>query len=112
MSVRKCLSSAGLITGALFLLQGNALAEQADLCANSHDLRLINGKIVTMDKQNSIVSEVTIQESRFAVVGKLGNQKLLGSMEPGKLGDLVVLSEDFIDPKRFRMKRLDTCNPS
>jgi predicted amidohydrolase YtcJ len=36
-----------------------------DPCADSRNLKLVNGKIVTMDKQNSIVSSVTIQNGVF-----------------------------------------------
>src|SRR5215471_14593746 len=39
-------------------------------CAGSRDLRLINGKIATMDQKNSIVSEVTIQNGVFTAVGR------------------------------------------
>lgn len=52
----------------VFFLAGAALA--ADPCADSRDLRFINGKIVTMDKNNSIVSSVTIQDGTFESVGK------------------------------------------
>jgi predicted amidohydrolase YtcJ len=45
-------------------------AQAQDRCAGARDLRLINGKIVTMDARNSIVSEVTIQDGRFQAVGK------------------------------------------
>jgi predicted amidohydrolase YtcJ len=48
----------------------------ADVCDGSGDLRLTNGRIVTMDQKNSIVSEVTIQNGRFAAVGPAGNLKL------------------------------------
>jgi predicted amidohydrolase YtcJ len=41
----------------------------ADNCAGSRDLRLVNGKIVTMDARNSIVSSVTIQNGRFDFSG-------------------------------------------
>jgi predicted amidohydrolase YtcJ len=43
-----------------------------DTCASAHDLRLINGNIHTMDIQNRIVHEVTIQQGRFAYVGPVG----------------------------------------
>jgi hypothetical protein len=46
-----------------------ALAFQADRCANSGDLRLINGRIHTMNAQDTIVAEVTIQSGRIAAVG-------------------------------------------
>jgi predicted amidohydrolase YtcJ len=41
----------------------------ADNCAGSRDLRLVNGKIVTMDARNSIVSSVAIQNGRFDFSG-------------------------------------------
>jgi predicted amidohydrolase YtcJ len=45
-------------------------ARAQDRCAGARDLRLINGKITTLDKRSSIVSEVTIQNGRFLTVGK------------------------------------------
>jgi predicted amidohydrolase YtcJ len=39
-------------------------------CAGARDLRLTNGKIVTMDAKNPIVSEVTIQDGVFTAVGR------------------------------------------
>src|SRR5947207_2071135 len=39
-------------------------------CAGARDLRLTNGKIVTMDAKNSIVSEVTIRDGAFTAVGR------------------------------------------
>jgi predicted amidohydrolase YtcJ len=47
-----------------------------DACSWSRDLRLINGRIHTFDPQDRVVSEVTIQEGRFAYIGPLGNRKL------------------------------------
>jgi predicted amidohydrolase YtcJ len=47
-----------------------------DVCSWSRDLRLVNGKIHTMDPQDRVVSEVTIQEGRFAYIGPAGNRKL------------------------------------
>ncbi|MGA2880183.1 MAG: amidohydrolase family protein [Bryobacteraceae bacterium] len=41
----------------------------ADNCAGSRDLRLVNGKIVTMDARNSVLSSVTIQDGRFDFSG-------------------------------------------
>jgi len=49
-------------------------ASAQDRCAGSRDLRLVNGKIVTMDKRNTIVSEVTIQDGAFVAVGKGGGR--------------------------------------
>ena len=47
-----------------------------DACSWSRDLRLVNGKIHTMDSQDRVVSEVTIQEGRFAYIGPVGNRRL------------------------------------
>ena len=43
-----------------------------DRCAGSRDVKLVNGKIHTLDARNSIVSSVTIKNGRFAVVGDDG----------------------------------------
>ena len=59
------------LLGAL-LLAAVALAPAQDRCAGARDLRLVNGKIVTMDQRNSTVSELTIQDGRFETVGKGG----------------------------------------
>jgi predicted amidohydrolase YtcJ len=42
----------------------------ADPCAGTRDLRLTNGRIVTMNAANAIVSEATIQDGRFVAVGQ------------------------------------------
>jgi predicted amidohydrolase YtcJ len=56
------------------LLAGQAFAQQ-NTCAGSRDLRLTNGKIVTLDKQNTVVSEVIIQDGKFTAVGKNGDTR-------------------------------------
>jgi len=56
------------------LLAGHAFAQQ-NTCAGSRDLRLTNGKIVTLDKQNTVVSEVIIQDGKFTAVGKNGDTR-------------------------------------
>jgi predicted amidohydrolase YtcJ len=79
MGVKKCFLRMALLAG-LALAAGVTAHAQAqansDPCANSRDLRLTNGKIATMDAKNSMVSEVTIQEGRFAYVGPAGGHKL------------------------------------
>ena len=45
-------------------------------CEGSRDLHFINGKIVTMDRKNSTVAEVTIQDGVFTTVGKGGAGRL------------------------------------
>ena len=60
---------------ALVLLRAAAAADQ-DPCAGARDLRLINGRIATMDRGNTVVPEVTIQDGRFAYIGKSAGMKL------------------------------------
>jgi predicted amidohydrolase YtcJ len=68
-----CFIVTAMLTGAAMSGQTPASpAATADLCAGARDLRLVNGKIVTMDRQHSIVTEVTIQDGLFAAVGPLG----------------------------------------
>jgi len=58
------------IVSALFAaLTPAALAFQAARCADSGDLRLINGRIHTMNAQDTVVAEVTIQSGRVTSVG-------------------------------------------
>jgi len=47
----------------------SAQAPAAAGCEGARDLRLVNGRIVTMDGQGSTVGEVTIQDGRFTAVG-------------------------------------------
>ena len=54
----------------ILLTAGAALAAAADRCDGARDLRLTNGRIVTMDARNSVVSSVTIQDGRFAAEGQ------------------------------------------
>jgi predicted amidohydrolase YtcJ len=48
-----------------------SLADE-DRCAGSRDVKLVNGKIHTLDARNSIVSSATIKNGKFAVVGDEG----------------------------------------
>src|SRR5437660_7714070 len=41
-----------------------------DRCAGARDLRLVNGKIHTLDTRNAIVSSVTIRNGKFAAIGR------------------------------------------
>lgn len=67
MLFRLCVTTA-VATAALFAA--------TDPCADSRDLRLINGHIITMDARNSIVSTATIQNGRFDTVGGSPAHKL------------------------------------
>jgi predicted amidohydrolase YtcJ len=44
-------------------------AGTVDRCAGARDLKFINGKIVTMDKRSTVLSEVTIQNGLVAAAG-------------------------------------------
>ena len=58
MALRTCgPAAAALLTTLTAMAQSNAVCR---------DLRLTNGKIVTMDKRNSVVTSVVIQNGRFA----------------------------------------------
>lgn len=63
-----------LVTAVFFAVllgvQSPANGQTRDACADSRDLRLVNGKFVTMDAKSSVVNEVTIQQGRFAYLGK------------------------------------------
>ena len=70
-----------LLAAALFAIVALSISTvgqsgQVDSCAGARDLRLTNGKIVTMDARGSTVSEVTIQNGRFTAVGPRNNQRL------------------------------------
>jgi predicted amidohydrolase YtcJ len=67
-----------IVLGALvlFFVAAFPVATQVDPCTGARDLRLTNGKIVTMDARGSTVNEVTIQDGRFAAVGPRSGQRL------------------------------------
>jgi predicted amidohydrolase YtcJ len=51
-------------------LAATALDAATDPCAGSRNLRLVNGRIATMDKNNSFVSSVTIRDGIFDASAK------------------------------------------
>ena len=57
---------------ATLVAAATASAQTPTSCEGSRDLRFINGKIVTMDRKNSTVAEVTIQDGVFTTVGRGG----------------------------------------
>ena len=66
-----------VLCGALFLSAATAAPAAAqDRCANARDVRLVNGRIVTMDARNTITTDVTIQNGRIQAVGRGGNAPL------------------------------------
>jgi predicted amidohydrolase YtcJ len=62
-----------LVAGSTVLTPAFAKDKDKDSCAGSRDLRLVNGKIHTLDASNSIVSSVTIQNGKIASVGNDGD---------------------------------------
>lgn len=82
--------SAMLLAASAFAFQQSSSSPSA-ACADARDLRLINGRIVTMDARNSIVSEVTIQDGRFAAVGPARNLKLTPCTRTVNLGGRTVV---------------------
>ena len=62
-----------LLAGSTMLAPAIAKDKDDDRCAGSRDVRLVNGKIHTLDAKNSIVSSVTIQNGKIASVGHDGD---------------------------------------
>jgi hypothetical protein len=68
----------GSLSIAALLLAGVALTVPAlardgdddDRCAGARDVKLVNGRIHTLDGRNTIVSSVTIKNGKFAAVGR------------------------------------------
>ena len=56
------------------LIASSASAQTSSSCAGARDLRLVNGKIATMDAKNTTVGEVTIQNGVFTAVGRGGGR--------------------------------------
>jgi len=56
------------LAAGLFLISTTLLAQQPN-CRGSRDVRLINGRIHTMDARDTVVREATIQNGRFVGVG-------------------------------------------
>src|SRR3954467_8461225 len=66
------LDHAWLAAAALAACIGATAARADDDCTGRGSLRLVNGKIHTMDKQDTVVSTVLIKNGRFAAVGHGG----------------------------------------
>src|SRR5262245_61865553 len=58
-----------LLAGVTFAAPALAADEGNDRCAGARDIKLVNGRIHTLDGRNSIVSSVTIKNGKFAAVG-------------------------------------------
>ena len=75
MRLKNYFAGSMILVGIMAIFPSPSFA-QVDVCSWSRDIELVNGKILTMDSKNSIVSEVTIQDGKFTAVGKVPNQKL------------------------------------
>jgi predicted amidohydrolase YtcJ len=75
-TLSRVLPAAALFVIVALSISTRGQSGQVDPCAGARDLRLTNGKIVTMDARGSTVSEVTIQNGRFTAVGPRRNQRL------------------------------------
>ena len=64
------------LTATLIATAAAAQTPGAADCAGARDLRLVNGKIATMDAKNTIVSEMTIQNGVITSVGRGGGRDL------------------------------------
>jgi TAT (twin-arginine translocation) pathway signal sequence len=67
------LGSAAAVTGAEVTMLGNApgpLGKGPSVCDGSQDLALVNGKFLTLDDKNSVVSAVAIRNGRIAELGR------------------------------------------
>ena len=59
-----------LLAGAAFAAPALADDRNDDRCADARDVKLVNGRIHTLDERNSVVSSVTIKDGNFAAVGR------------------------------------------
>ncbi len=90
--MRACvLTIASIFTAATASAFQQAAAAPSAVCAGARDLRLTNGRIVTMDARNTIVNEVTIQDGRFAAVGPARDLKLSPCTRTINLGGRTVV---------------------
>jgi predicted amidohydrolase YtcJ len=58
-----------LLAGVAMIAPALARDRDDDRCADARDVKLVNGKIHTLDGRNSIVSSVTINNGKFTAVG-------------------------------------------
>ena len=79
------------LAAAVVVFSASSASAQVNPCSWSRDLRLVNGRIHTMDPRNSIVSEVTIQDGRFVYVGPLGNRRVTPCTRTINLGGRTVV---------------------
>jgi predicted amidohydrolase YtcJ len=74
------LLAAAVVFAAVALTQhapsAQAPSRSVDPCDGSRDLRVVNGRIHTMARGDSVVPEVTIQDGRFTAIGRVAGQRL------------------------------------
>jgi predicted amidohydrolase YtcJ len=58
-----------ILAGTALITPVSAHDRDGDRCEGSRDIKLVNGRIHTLDKRNSIVTEVTIKDGRIASAG-------------------------------------------
>jgi hypothetical protein len=63
------LVASSLLAGVAMIAPALARDGDDDRCAGARDVKLVNGKIHTLDGRNSIVSSVTIKNGKFTAVG-------------------------------------------
>ncbi len=63
------LVASSLLAGVAMITPALANDRDDDRCAGARDVKLVNGKIHTLDTRNSIVSSVTIKNGKFVSVG-------------------------------------------
>jgi hypothetical protein len=80
--MRHATLSAVLLAAGATLAYGTVLAHDRDghrrdrdRCDDSRDLAIVNGRIITMDERNPVVSSVTIQNGRIVAVGHDGDHE-------------------------------------
>ena len=62
----------GIIALSLSALAPQALAAPSDRCVGTRDLRIVNGRIHTMDAHDTVVSSASIRQGRFVADAEIG----------------------------------------
>ena len=72
MKTRRWTMLAGTLVLALAALAQPASAATSGRCAGARDLRIVNGRIHTMDAHDTVVSAATIRQGKFVADGEVG----------------------------------------
>src|SRR5690242_12819141 len=88
MKPKRCgsLSISLLLAGVVFAAPALAATGDDDRCAGARDVRLVNGRIHTLDGRSTIVSSVTIKNGKIAALGGDGNDAGTSCMRVIDLG--------------------------